>query len=149
MTNLNDSPLLTEAEMLARASTIKPEAPKTNELEVLFETTRSYEVNGETVTIRPFSFGELPKVIALLKGVGSQFAYHQSKGTLNSVEGIMEIVGAGGENLIQTLAINTGKPREFFDKISPELGVAIMQDFLIMNIGFFTNRVLPVIKGMK
>jgi hypothetical protein len=139
---------LTEAEVLAQASTVKPEV-KQDELAILFESTKSFDVNGEQITIRPFSFGELPIVISLLKGVGSQFAYYQSKGTLNTVEGMMDVIAAGGENLIQALALNTGKDRQFFNKISPEDGVRIMQDFLMMNIGFFTQRVLPVIKGMK
>ena len=142
--------MLTEQEVLAQANANKPqETPKVDELEVLFESTKQYTINGEILTIRPFSFGELPIVISLLKGVGSHFAYHQQKGTVTSVEGIMDIISAGGENLIQALALNTSKPREFFNKISPEDGVRIMQDFLMMNIGFFTNRVLPVIKGMK
>lgn len=141
---------LSEAEVLARATSNTESAPVIeNEVEVLFESTKSYQIGNDTVTIRPFSFGELPIVISLLKGVGSQFAYYQSKGTLNTVEGMMDVIASGGENLIQALALNTGKERAYFDKISPEDGVKIMQDFLMMNIGFFTKRVLPAIKGIR
>ena len=136
-------------EVMAQAKQNAPAEVKQDELAVLFENTQTFTVSGEQVTIRPFSFGELPVVISLLKGVGSQFAYYQQKGTLNTVEGMMDVIAAGGENLIQALALNTGKPREFFNKISPEDGVRIMQDFLMMNISFFTQRVLPVIKGLK
>lgn len=150
MTEQVNQGLLSEEEMLKKTATVKEETvPVENEMEVLFETTKSYTIGTDTVTIRPFSFGELPVVISLLKGVGSQFAYYQSKGTLNSVEAMMDVISAGGENLIQALALNTGKDRAFFNKISPEDGVKIMQDFLVMNIGFFTKRVLPAIKGMK
>ena len=142
--------MLSEQEVLAQAKANQPiETPKVDEVEVLFESTKSYTIIGEQITIRPFSFGELPIVISLLKGVGSQFAYYQQKGTLNTVEGMMDIIAAGGENLIQALALNTGKDRQFFNKISPEDGVKVMQDFLMMNIGFFMQRVLPAIKGMK
>jgi hypothetical protein len=141
--------MLTEAEVLAQAISKPVESTPDNEMEILFETTKSYQVGTEQITIRPFGFGELPVVISLLKGVGSQFAYYQSKGTLQSVESMMDIISAGGENLIQALALNTGKPRDFFNKLSPEVGMQVMQDFLMMNIGFFTQRVLPVIKGMK
>jgi hypothetical protein len=141
--------MLTAEEVMAQAKQNTPQEVKQDEMPVLFENTMSFDINGEVVTIRPFSFGELPIVISLLKGVGSQFAYYQQKGTLNTVEGMMDVIAAGGENLIQALALNTGKPREFFNKISPEDGVRIMQDFLMMNISFFTQRVLPVIKGLK
>jgi len=137
-------------EVMAKTKANAPVAEvKQDEIAILFETTKSFDINGEQITIRPFSFGELPVVISLLKGVGSQFAYYQAKGTLNTVEGMMDVIAAGGENLIQALALNTGKPREFFNSISPEDGVRIMQDFLMMNLSFFTQRVLPVIKGLK
>lgn len=142
--------MLSEDEVFAQANANKPvEATKIDEMEVLFDSKKTFIVGSESVTIRPFSFGELPTVISLLKGVGSQFAYHQKQGTVHTVEGIMDIIGSGGENLIQALALNTGKERKFFDTISPEDGVTIMQEFLMMNIGFFMKRVLPAIKGMK
>lgn len=142
--------MLDEQEVFAQALSNKPvEATKVDEMEVLFESKKTFTVGTESVTIRPFSFGELPIVISLLKGVGSIFAHHQKQGTVQSVEGIMDIIGNGGENLIQALALNTGKERKFFDTMSPEDGVTIMQEFLMMNIGFFMKRVLPAIKGMK
>lgn len=141
---------LSEAEVLAQFSAVKAdEAPKVDEVEVLFESTKSFTVGKDTVTIRPFGFGELPQVISLLKGVGSHFAHYQAAGTLNTVESMMDIIAAGGENLIQALALNTGKPRSYFNTVAPDVGVQIMQDFLQMNIGFFTSRVLPVIKGIQ
>lgn len=139
--------MLSEAEVLAQAVHTATQENKQDEMEVLFESTKSYTVGTDTITIRPFGFGELPIVISLLKGVGSQFAYYQAQGKLQTAEGIMDIIAAGGENLIQALALNTGKPRDYFNKLSPEIGMQVMQDFLMMNIGFFMSRVLPVIKG--
>ena len=141
--------MLNEEELAAKTKTVKAPTKKTDEMEVLFETTKSFEIMGETLVIRPFSFGELPTVIALLKGVGSSFAYYQQNGSLNSVEAMMDLIAAGGENLIQALALNTKKPREFFDRISPEDGVKIMMEFLMMNIGFFTTRVVPLLQGIQ
>jgi len=139
---------LSEAEVLAQAMTKATPEQKVDEIEILFESTKTYNIGSETLTIRPFSFGELPQVISLLKGVGSHFAHYQALGTLNTVEAMMDVIAAGGENLIQTMSLNTRKPRAFFDTIAPDVGVMIMQDFLMMNIGFFTKRVLPVIKGI-
>ena len=138
---------LTEAEVLAQASNRKEEVSKVDEIEVLFNHTKSFTINGEDITIRHFSFGQLPTVISLLKGVGGTFAHYKQTGTLNSVEAMMDIISVGGENLIQALVLSTGKKREFFDQISPEDGVKVMLEFLQMNIGFFTKRVVPVLQG--
>ena len=141
--------MLSEEEVLAQATAQTQEETKVDEIEVLFETRRTFTVNGEEIAIRPFSFGELPIVIGLLKGVGSYFAMHQGKGTLNSVEGMMDIISAGGENLIQALALNVGKKRDWFNTVSPEDGVKLMEEFLVVNLAFFTNRVLPALKILK
>ena len=139
---------LSESEILARSISSTPqEAPKTDEIEVLFSNTKTFQINGESVTIKHFSFGQLPAVISLLKGVGGVFAHYKNAGTLNSVEAMMDIVSSGGENLIQALVLNTGKPRAFFDEVPPDEGVKLMLEFLQMNIGFFTNRVVPVLQG--
>lgn len=141
--------MLSEEEVLAQANAPKPEAKKVDELEVLFESRETFNINGEDISIRPFAFGELPIVISLLKGVGSYFAMHQAAGTLNTVDGMFDVIAAGGENLIQALALNVKKPRSWFDTVAPDDGVRLMEAFLLMNIGFFTNRVLPAIKTLN
>lgn len=141
--------MLSEEEVMAQAKAPKPEAKKVDELEVLFETRETFNINGEEISIRPFGFGELPIVIGLLKGVGSYFALHRANGTLNTVEGMFDVIAAGGENLIQALALNVRKPRNWFDTVSPDDGVRLMEAFLLMNIGFFTTKVLPAIKTLN
>jgi hypothetical protein len=139
---------LSEAEIMAQASKVIPEK-KQDELEILFEGPKTFQVGDETITIRPFKFGELPKVIALLRSVGGTFAHHKSQNTLNTVEGMMDIIAVGGENLIASLAMNTGKPREYFDTLDMDVGTQIMIDFVGINIGFFTKRVLPMLQKME
>ena len=141
--------MLDENEVMSKVSSIKQDAPKENELDILFDSRKTFVINGEEISIRPFAFGELPIVIGLLKGLGSYFAMHQANGTLNSIDGMFDIISAGGENLIQALALNVKKPRNWFDTVSPDEGVALMEAFLVMNLSFFTNRVLPAIKTLK
>ncbi len=140
---------LNEDQLMESLKNSKPaEEKKVDELDVMFEQPKTFQVGDNTVTIRPFKFGELPKVIALLRGVGGTFAHHQRAGSLNTVEAMMDIIAVGGEQLILTLALNTGKPREFFDSLDMDVGTQILIDFLGMNIGFFTNRVLPMLQKM-
>lgn len=140
---------LNEDQLMESLKNSKPaEEKKVDELDVMFEEPKSFQVGDETITIRPFKFGELPKVIALLRGVGGTFAHHQRAGSLNTVEAMMDIIAVGGEQLILTLALNTGKPREYFDSLDMDVGTQILIDFLGMNIGFFTNKVLPMLQKM-
>lgn len=140
---------LNEDQLMESLKNSKPaEEKKVDELDVMFEEPKTFQVGDDTVTIRPFKFGELPKVIALLRGVGGTFAHHQRAGSLNTVEAMMDIIAVGGEQLILTLALNTGKPREYFDSLDMDVGTQILIDFLGMNIGFFTNRVLPMLQKM-
>ena len=140
---------MSEDEVMKALQSQQPvEEKKVDELEVMFEEPKSFQVGDQTITIRPFKFGELPKVIALLRGVGGTFAHHQRAGSLNTVEAMMDIIAVGGEQLILTLALNTGRPREFFDTLDMDVGTQILIDFLGMNIGFFTNKVLPMLQKM-
>lgn len=141
--------MLSESEVMAAAASVKEEPKVQDELEILFKEPKVYRIGDEEIKIRTFTFGELPRVIALLRGVGGTFAHYQAQGKLNSVEAIMDIVATGGENLIATLAINVGKPREWFDTLPADTGVELLFDFLKMNIGFFTKRVVPILQGMK
>lgn len=141
--------MLSESEVMAAAASVKAEPVVQDELEILFKEPKVYRIGDEEVQIRTFTFGELPRVIALLRGVGGTFAHYQAQGKLNSTEAIMDIVATGGENLIATLAINVGRPREWFDTLPADTGIQILFDFLKMNIGFFTRRVVPILQGMK
>ena len=143
--------MLSEEELMGQIKSATQAASnfKIDETEVLFETRKEFTIKGEKISVRPFSFGELPIVLKLLKNVGSYFAVHQKNGTLKSIDGMMEIMAVGGENLMQALALNIGKPREWLNDISPEDGVQMTEEFLFMNLNFFTKRVLPAIKALQ
>ena len=136
--------LLSEEQLMSQLSTSAPEQKASvDELTVLYEQPKTFTINGQEVTVRPFKFGQLPQVLKLLRSVGGLFAHYQNQGKLNSMEAIIHIVGEAGDDLIKALVLNTGKPREFWDEIDSDEGLEIMIHFLIVNIGFFTKRVLP------
>lgn len=137
--------MLSEEQVMQSAKTVKTEL-KTDEMDYLFDEPIVKFINGEKITVRLFTFGELPRVISLLKGVGTSFSYYNSQGKLNSIDALMEIISIGGENLIETLAMNIGKDRQWFNTISQDEGIELMFDFLKLNLSFFTTRVLPIIQ---
>jgi hypothetical protein len=134
---------LTEEQLMSQIATSAPVEKKVDEMGVLFQEPKTFTLNGEQVTVKPFKFGHLPQVLKLLRSVGGLFAHYQSQGKLNSMEAIIHIVGEAGDDLINALALNTGKPREFWDEIDSDEGLEVMIHFLIVNIGFFTKRVMP------
>jgi hypothetical protein len=139
--------LLTEEQMLARASTIKPDTNKVvNELEVLFEEDKVFEVNGEKIRITPFKFGQLPAVLKLLRNVGGLYAHYYQQGKVDTTDAIMHIISEAGDDVMQALALNIGKPRSFFDTLDSDVGIEMMIQFLAVNVSFFTKRVMPLLK---
>jgi len=141
--------ILSEEQLMAKMADTKPqEQPKTDEVEVLFEQPKTFVLNGQEVTVKPFKFGQLPQVLKLLRSVGGLFALYQSQGKLNSMEAIIHIIGEAGDDLINALVLNTGMPRSFWDEIDSDEGLEVMIHFLIVNIGFFTKRVLPHLQAV-
>lgn len=141
------STILSEEDVMKAAASVKAEPKKMDEIDVLFPANKVFVVNGESIHIREFTFGELPKAINLVKGVGALFAHYNGLQLLNSVEAIMHIVGEGGEDLIELLAFNVKKPRAWFDTIPADVGVDMLMTFLHSNVSFFTNRVAPILMG--
>lgn len=137
------SEMLSEEQLMNSISKSAPEEKKVDEVSVLFEEPKTFIINAQEVTVRPFKFGQLPQVLKLLRSVGGLFAHYQSQGKLNSMEAVMHIVGEAGDDLINALVLNTGKSREFWDNVDSDTGLEVMIHFLIVNIGFFTKRVLP------
>ena len=117
-----------------------------DEVDVLFPTSVEFVVNGENVVIHEFKFGELPKVIKLLKVAGPLFIQASNEDKLSDPLTILSIIEHGGEDLIQLLSGNVGKPREWFDTVGAEDGLAMITALMVINFAFFTNRV-PAMLG--
>lgn len=93
---------------------------------------------GETITVSPFVFGQLPKVakcFASIKGV---------------IEGgnLIEIASAGGEDLLQLLCLAVGKPRAWLDTLQSDEGLALMAAVIQVNRDFFVQRLAPVLQRL-
>lgn len=139
--------LLSEEEVMAQASKTIDAGPTIDEIETLFKTETTFDVNGEIISVREFKFGELPKALQLVKTFGGVFAHHYKNGTLETMNAVMDICSIGGEELISLLALNVGKPREWFDTVPTDVGVSMMLTFLKVNISFFSQRVVPVLSN--
>jgi hypothetical protein len=113
-----------------------------DEMPILFPELSEFEINGEKIAIRVFTFGELPLMMELIELVqnmsvgadGEPLAMH--KKALNMM---------ASKELRSILAKNTHKPVEFFDTLDINTGIKIMAQLVTVNVSFFTTRVLPAL----
>jgi hypothetical protein len=103
------------------------------------------EVQGELLSISPFTFGQLPRVLKLTK---SFYAEVQPffDGTSDQTEAVMHVLAVGGDDLIELIALGIKKPVSYFETLQIDDGIRVATTFLEVNLSFFAQRVLPQIK---
>ena len=112
--------------------------------------------NGETLTLAPFFFGQLPKAIRLLRPVTDAVR----EAGIAGFEGgdfrlasdwplrIPQLMDEAGEALVEFVAFAVNKPRVWFDTLGSDDGIALTRAVFEVNSDFFARRVLPML-GMS
>lgn len=126
-----------------------------NELDTLFPG-REIAVGGLSLTLQPFTFGQLPKATKLLKPVVSTLSDVGMFGVDAGAPGesrfllapdwplkIVDAMAEGGDALLEFLAFAAGQPRSWFDTLPADDGIALAQAVFEINADFFSRRVLP------
>jgi hypothetical protein len=108
-----------------------------DDLEVLFPEGKTVTANGEQITIKPYTFGQIPKVIGAVR----KLAGTMEGDTIN----VLEAIEKGGEDLIALVMFTTGKPREWFDSLGADEGVALVTAIFEVNKDFLEKRVKPML----
>ena len=108
-----------------------------NELEVLFPDGKVVVANGESIIIKPFTFGQIPKVVGTVKKLAGVVQGDQFD--------VLEAIEKGGDDLIALVAFVTGKPREWFDTVPTDEGVELLKAIFEVNLDFFAKRVRPLL----
>ncbi len=110
----------------------------------------------ETLAIRPFFFGQLPKAIRLLRPVTDAV---RAAG-IASIEGtefrlvsdwplrLPQLMDEAGEAVVGFVAFAISKPREWFDTLPADDGIKITKAVFEVNADFFGQRVAPML-GMS
>ncbi len=97
-------------------------------------------VGGEALTVKPFAFGLLPKVIKLVRKV--------AEGLKGPTVDILQIMEDGGDDLMALIALATGKPRAWVDALPLDEGVLLTSTVLEVNRDVFTKAVVPRLSGL-
>lgn len=125
-----------------------------NEMNTLFPGKEIQLNTGETIIIKPFTFGQLPKAIKIGQKIGGLLAnmYQQGKfeDQSQTSANLMLILSEGGEDLINLMSLGINKPRDWFDQLQGDDGLNLTIAFLEVNIDFFTKKMMPqILEAMK
>ena len=108
-----------------------------NDLEVLFPEGKTVTVAGEPITVKPFTFGQIPKVVGTVKKLAGVVQGDQID--------VLDAIEKGGEDLLALAAFVVGKPREWFDEVPTDEGVELLKAIFEVNLDFFAKRVRPLL----
>jgi len=131
---------------------------ETGDLQVLFPN-REITLNGETIEIKPFPFGKIPKVIKqashLIQIVMSlPEGLITEEGDINLEDPATAIVLAsmmehGGGVIFEILAIAANKPLVWVEELQPDEGILLLVKVWEINKDFFTKRLGPMLQQLK
>lgn len=96
--------------------------------------------------IKPFSFGQLPKLMKLMEKIAPTVQLAVREGKEKEVSTYLSILSTGGEDLLQLMADSIKAPKEFVDNLDSDEGIKLLIEFVEVNKDFFIQRVLPLIQ---
>ncbi len=108
--------------------------------------------NGDEVLITPIKLGQLPKALKLASGLTELITKaipNDKSDTKMTVEGLMVLMGDGGDKILDLLAFGVGKERAYLDGLGTDDGILLLSEFIVVNHSFFTERIKPVFVAAK
>jgi len=118
-----------------------------SDMETLFPG-RQVTAGGETLTIAPIKFGQITQASKMLapviKAVSSSLGKPEQS-IMDMASSWVDLLAAGGDDLLIFLAWAIGKPREWFDTLGMDDGLSLLQAVYEENVDFFNRRVLPML----
>lgn len=101
----------------------------------------SVRTGDETIDIRPFTFGQLPRV---LRHIGDVLGCLTGD-TLD----LSTLSEPAAESIIALAMIAANKPRDWFDQLPPDEGIALLRAVIEVNRDFFARRVGPEVERLR
>lgn len=130
---------------------------KADDLTVLFPN-KDFILGDETLVVRPFSFGDFPKVIKLIADFAELFMNApELKASVEdgniaidgkTVEFIVELLEKGGDNVFSMISLSSGLDMQEVKALDPATGIELAYMVYEVNRDFFTKRLLPVVQKL-
>ena len=112
------------------------------QLETLFPLGKQLTIRDVNLTIKPFRFGELSRVLKAADPIFSSLFTALKQGN-NQIEMITTIVAESNDSIVDLIQISTKQPREWIEQLDIDEGVELFMSVLEVNGDFFVRRVLP------
>lgn len=116
--------------------------PEVDDLQVLFPD-RELTVAGETLTIRPFTARQWPKVLGIFQKLQPMLFAGEDQ----TVD-VLAIFAAGADDLYSALAIAAHKSLEWFDDVPMDDAIRLFSLVLEINQSFFAERIAPILPDL-
>jgi len=135
-----------------------------NEMDILFPEGKILTIGAEEITIKPLTFGQIPKaskmVAPIIKAIaksdlagdsvaksdlaGDSVAKSDLAGdsVIDMAANWVDILAIGGDDLINLIGWAIGKDRAWFDTLQMDDGVELVKSVIEVNADFFTKKVM-------
>lgn len=115
------------------------------ELDILFPNGKEIVLAGTTFIIKPFTFGQMPKVIKVLQLAGAQVEQLKLQGKSATPAVALSVIAECGEELIKLMAEILKVDADFISNLSQEEAIELLKSFYEVNSDFFKSRVMPLL----
>lgn len=115
------------------------------ELEILFpqEISVAVKEKGEILTIKPFKFRKIFKVIKVITDIAERMAKSG-----NNEEALFDLLTESEDKVLEVLSLAIDKPSNWFDDLEGDTGVELLTAVWKVNKSFFDNKLAPLLKEM-
>lgn len=115
-----------------------------NEMDILFPEGKILTIGGEEITIKPLTFGQIPKASKMVAPIIKAMAKCELAGdSIIDVAGNwVDILAIGGDDLLNLIGWAIGKDRAWFDTLQMDDGVDLVKSVIEVNADFFTKKVM-------
>lgn len=95
---------------------------------------------GEKITLKPFSFGQLPLVAEYITNIIT--------GLDGAEVSIPTLIAKGGEDIMHIIALACGKDRDWLNTIEQDEGIALLGAVVVLNKEQFTKKLMPALQKL-
>lgn len=106
-------------------------------------------IEGETITVKPFTFGQLPKVLGLFQKLEEEFVKLQGQGKNLTTSAVVGLLAAGGSDIMEVMAGSSGLSVQTVSNLSMDDGVNLLATVIKANQSFFVERMPAALKKMQ
>lgn len=122
----------------------------TDQIQILFPEGKEIILKESVFIIKPFTFGQLPKVIKAITKASKTFEeIKMTQNTINPADAL-SILSESGDELVELLADILKVEKSFIEDLEMDEAVELITAFFEVNTDFFTKRVVPLLqKALK